>query len=223
MKSYQVTIFTVKIDYTWLKGLLRSLARLQSWNFRLSSLEWNKITWYSKLTAAILFIILPIAGFYLGIFYQKKITPFEFQEINQVQDQITKEEQQKRQDQKEREQKNQNLQNQDTKEEQVNKTETNKNLRQDEETQKYTFANFDRDCGKVTLIVYVFPQVSSVTSDQAKEYFGKNNIEIVEGGGSEFIIKPPEAHKTRNYWGQKIEDDKIGDVVLDNVGCDFAD
>jgi len=34
-------------------------------------LEWNKVTWYSKLLALGLFITLPFIGFYVGIQYQK--------------------------------------------------------------------------------------------------------------------------------------------------------
>jgi hypothetical protein len=35
--------------------------------------EFNKITWYSKLIALILFITLPFIGFYLGMQYEKAI------------------------------------------------------------------------------------------------------------------------------------------------------
>jgi hypothetical protein len=35
------------------------------------TIQWNKVTWYSKLIALILFIALPFIGFYLGITYQK--------------------------------------------------------------------------------------------------------------------------------------------------------
>ena len=36
-------------------------------------IEWNKVTWYSKLLALILFASLPFIGFYLGVHYQKLI------------------------------------------------------------------------------------------------------------------------------------------------------
>lgn len=32
-------------------------------------IEWNKVTWYSKIIALVLFVGLPFAGFYLGIHY----------------------------------------------------------------------------------------------------------------------------------------------------------
>ena len=38
-------------------------------------IEWSKITWYSKILALALFVLLPFAGFYLGTWYQKEITP----------------------------------------------------------------------------------------------------------------------------------------------------
>src|SRR3989344_2020874 len=37
-------------------------------------IEWTKVTWYSKLLALILFVLLPLTGFYLGIWYQKAIS-----------------------------------------------------------------------------------------------------------------------------------------------------
>ena len=37
-------------------------------------MEFNKVTWYSKIAALILFIALPFAGFYAGMKYQEKIT-----------------------------------------------------------------------------------------------------------------------------------------------------
>ena len=36
--------------------------------------EWNKVTWYSKVIALVLFIALPFVGFYLGVWYQKEIS-----------------------------------------------------------------------------------------------------------------------------------------------------
>ena len=36
-------------------------------------MELNKVTWYSKLLAAVVFVVLPFAGFYLGMQYQKKL------------------------------------------------------------------------------------------------------------------------------------------------------
>ncbi|MEK7187385.1 MAG: hypothetical protein AAB691_00885 [Patescibacteria group bacterium] len=35
------------------------------------TIEWNKVTWYSKLIALVLFVALPLAGFYLGMMYQE--------------------------------------------------------------------------------------------------------------------------------------------------------
>ncbi len=35
----------------------------------------NQVTWYSKLAALILFILLPFAGFYLGMKYQEALSP----------------------------------------------------------------------------------------------------------------------------------------------------
>jgi len=32
---------------------------------------WNKVTWYSKLIALVLLVVLPTAGFILGMEYQK--------------------------------------------------------------------------------------------------------------------------------------------------------
>jgi len=37
-------------------------------------IELNKVTWYSKLLALILFITLPFIGFYIGIQYQKTLS-----------------------------------------------------------------------------------------------------------------------------------------------------
>src|ERR1044072_2461483 len=34
------------------------------------AIQWNKVTWYSKLLALILFVALPFTGFYLGIKYE---------------------------------------------------------------------------------------------------------------------------------------------------------
>ncbi len=33
------------------------------------NIKWNKVTWYSKLLAMIIFVILPFIGFYLGLIY----------------------------------------------------------------------------------------------------------------------------------------------------------
>ena len=49
---------------------------------------WNKATWYSKLIAGILFVLLPILGFYLGVQYEKKITKLEFEIYLQRQKQL---------------------------------------------------------------------------------------------------------------------------------------
>ena len=35
------------------------------------NIEWNKVTWYSKLVALALFVALPFIGFYLGVKYEK--------------------------------------------------------------------------------------------------------------------------------------------------------
>lgn len=40
-------------------------------------IEFNSVTWYSKLVALALFIALPFAGFYAGMKYQKAITADE--------------------------------------------------------------------------------------------------------------------------------------------------
>ena len=37
-------------------------------------IQWNKVTWYSKLLALILFVALPFIGFYLGIKYEILLT-----------------------------------------------------------------------------------------------------------------------------------------------------
>jgi len=42
----------------------------------------NKVTWYSKLLAAILFIALPFVGFYLGMKYQSAVSIGEIKENN---------------------------------------------------------------------------------------------------------------------------------------------
>jgi hypothetical protein len=34
-------------------------------------IEWNKVTWYSKLLALALFVALPFIGFYYGVQYGK--------------------------------------------------------------------------------------------------------------------------------------------------------
>lgn len=36
-------------------------------------IEWNKVTWYSRIIALIMFASLPFAGFYLGVLYQKNL------------------------------------------------------------------------------------------------------------------------------------------------------
>lgn len=38
-------------------------------------IEWNQVTWYSKLAALGLLVALPFAGFYAGVSWQKAITP----------------------------------------------------------------------------------------------------------------------------------------------------
>lgn len=38
-------------------------------------MQFNKVTWYSKVAAMILFIALPFAGFYFGMKYQEGINP----------------------------------------------------------------------------------------------------------------------------------------------------
>jgi hypothetical protein len=35
------------------------------------TIEWNKVTWYSKLLAIVIFVTLPFAGFILGVKYQE--------------------------------------------------------------------------------------------------------------------------------------------------------
>ena len=42
----------------------------------MTKIEWNKVTWYSKILAAVFFIALPYAGFYLGVQYGKTLAPF---------------------------------------------------------------------------------------------------------------------------------------------------
>jgi hypothetical protein len=37
----------------------------------MDKIQWNKVTWYSKMLAIVLFIALPFAGFYLGIQYDR--------------------------------------------------------------------------------------------------------------------------------------------------------
>ncbi|HUC31170.1 MAG TPA: hypothetical protein VMR99_00570 [Candidatus Paceibacterota bacterium] len=39
------------------------------------NIEWNKVTWYSKLIALALFVALPFVGFYYGVQYGKLIAP----------------------------------------------------------------------------------------------------------------------------------------------------
>ena len=34
-------------------------------------IEWNKVTWYSKLIALVFFVALPFIGFYYGVQYGK--------------------------------------------------------------------------------------------------------------------------------------------------------
>jgi hypothetical protein len=41
-------------------------------------IEWNKVTWYSKLLALALFVALPFIGFYYGIKYGETLTPIQF-------------------------------------------------------------------------------------------------------------------------------------------------
>ena len=38
-------------------------------------MQYNRVTWYSKVIAMILFIALPFIGFYLGMKYQEQINP----------------------------------------------------------------------------------------------------------------------------------------------------
>lgn len=37
------------------------------------TIKWNKVTWYSKAIAGVLFVVLPFVGFYLGIQYGKMV------------------------------------------------------------------------------------------------------------------------------------------------------
>jgi hypothetical protein len=41
----------------------------------MSNIEWNKVTWYSKLIALVIFIVLPFFGFWLGIQYGEMVAP----------------------------------------------------------------------------------------------------------------------------------------------------
>ncbi len=43
----------------------------------MQKIEWNKVTWYSKLLALILFVALPFLGFYYGMEYQKTLLSIE--------------------------------------------------------------------------------------------------------------------------------------------------
>ncbi len=36
-------------------------------------IEWNRVTWYSKILALVLFFLLPILGFCFGIYYQQSM------------------------------------------------------------------------------------------------------------------------------------------------------
>ncbi|MEK7094440.1 MAG: hypothetical protein AAB903_03835 [Patescibacteria group bacterium] len=50
------------------------------------TIEWNKVTWYSKLLALILFVALPFIGFYLGMMYQEmRVAGYEGRRILQSQ------------------------------------------------------------------------------------------------------------------------------------------
>ena len=40
-------------------------------------IHWNKVTWYSKLLALILFVALPFIGFCLGVRYGKALVTIE--------------------------------------------------------------------------------------------------------------------------------------------------
>jgi hypothetical protein len=40
-----------------------------------AKIEWNKVTWYSKLLAVVLFVGLVCGAFFFGIWYQKQIAP----------------------------------------------------------------------------------------------------------------------------------------------------
>ena len=43
----------------------------------MKKIEWNKVTWYSKLLALILFVALPFIGFYYGMEYEKTLTSID--------------------------------------------------------------------------------------------------------------------------------------------------
>jgi hypothetical protein len=43
-------------------------------------IEWNKVTWYSKLVAVIFFVVTFFTAFYFGVQYQKIVSNFSFPE-----------------------------------------------------------------------------------------------------------------------------------------------
>jgi hypothetical protein len=52
-------------------------------------IQWNKVTWYSKLIAVVLFFLLPATGFYLGFQYQRSVSPTKSTETSVVQNNRT--------------------------------------------------------------------------------------------------------------------------------------
>lgn len=47
-------------------------------------IEWNKVTWYSKLLALALLVLLPFIGFYFGVQYEKNISSIKLSESPQL-------------------------------------------------------------------------------------------------------------------------------------------
>ncbi len=47
-------------------------------------MQLNKVTWYSKLIALILFVAMPFIGFYLGMQFQKTVDSFKVVSSGQV-------------------------------------------------------------------------------------------------------------------------------------------
>jgi len=48
-------------------------------------IEWNKVTWYSKLAAVLFIVLLSLGSFYLGKSYQKEVSQIQYQnELNRI-------------------------------------------------------------------------------------------------------------------------------------------
>lgn len=47
-------------------------------------IEWNKVTWYSRIFAIIVIGFLPLVGFYLGVVYERTVSQTEAEQFGKL-------------------------------------------------------------------------------------------------------------------------------------------